>query len=129
MDPKSNHSTNLQQSEWESGTQKKDIKKSKGKKFDQEKPRLDLLASKALLEMSKLMTKGADKYGSQNWRQGLEWSRVFAAVQRHLLAWNDGETDDPETGINHLAHAGCGIMFLLEYSKTHGELDDRYKGD
>lgn len=73
------------------------------------------------------MTFGAEKYGAQNWRNGLEWSRVFAAVQRHLLAWNDGETHDPETGINHLAHAGCGIMFLLEYSKTHAELDDRYK--
>jgi len=77
--------------------------------------------------MAAVMTYGADKYGTQNWRAGLEWSRVYAAVQRHLLAWNDGETYDPETKLNHLAHAGCGIMFLLEYAKTHEELDDRYK--
>ena len=98
-----------------------------GIKNDDSKVRLDLLSTKAMVEMAKVMTFGANKYGTQNWRKGLAWSRVYAAIQRHLTAWNDGETEDPETGINHLAHAGCGIMFLLEYSKTHGDLDDRYK--
>jgi hypothetical protein len=99
---------------------------SGGKKFDQEKVQLNLLSSKALIEIARVMTFGANKYGSENWREGIKWSRIFAAVQRHLLAWNDGETNDPETGISHLAHASCGLMFLLEYSKTHQELDDRY---
>lgn len=97
-----------------------------GKKFDQGKPDLSLLSSKALLEIAKVMDEGAKKYGAQNWRNGIKWSRVYAAIQRHLLAWLDGETYDKETGINHLAHAGCGIMFLLEYAQTHGDLDDRY---
>lgn len=97
-----------------------------GKKFDGDKARTDLLSSKALLQIARVMGYGAQKYGAQNWRKGIAWSRVYAAVQRHLLAWQDGETYDPETGISHLAHAGCGIMFLLEYAETHGELDDRY---
>jgi hypothetical protein len=99
---------------------------SDGKKFDDGKPDLSLLSSKALLEIAKVMTFGKDKYGAQNWRKGIAWSRVYAAVQRHLLAWNDGETNDPETGLNHLAHASAGLLFLLEYSQTHKELDDRY---
>lgn len=99
-----------------------------GKKFDQKKVRTDLLAPKALVEIAKVMGFGAEKYGAQNWREGLAWSRVYAAVQRHLLAWSDGETNDPETGLSHLAHASCGLMFLLEYAQTHPELDDRYKG-
>ena len=99
---------------------------SEGKKFDAEKPRLDLLSSIALVEVAKVMTYGASKYGSQNWRGGLAWSRVYAAVQRHLVAWNGGETLDPETGLSHLAHASCGLQFLLEYAKTHPQLDDRY---
>ncbi len=97
-----------------------------GKKFDGEKIRMDLLSPKALTEIARVMGEGAKKYGAQNWRKGIAWSRVYAAIQRHLNAWNDGETYDQETGISHLAHAGCGIMFLLEYASTHGELDDRY---
>ena len=99
---------------------------SKGVKHDQDKPDLSLLSSKALMEVAKVMTYGKKKYGAQNWRQGLEWSRVYSAVQRHLLAWNAAETQDPETGLNHLGHAMAGIMFLLEYSSTHPELDDRH---
>lgn len=99
---------------------------SKGIKHDEEKPDLSLLSSKALIEAAKVMTFGKKKYSKDNWRGGIEWSRVYAAVQRHLAAWNDGQTFDEETGINHLAHAHCGIMFLLEYSQTHKELDDRY---
>lgn len=99
---------------------------SGGKKYDDSKVQVNLLSSKSLIEIARVMTFGAQKYGSQNWREGIAWSRVYAAVQRHLLAWNDGETNDPETGISHLAHAGCGILFLLEYAQTHPELDDRY---
>lgn len=98
-----------------------------GKKFDSEKVRMDLLSPKALTEIARVMSYGAQKYGAQNWRKGIAWSRVYAAVQRHLLAWQDGETEDPETKISHLAHASCGLMFLLEYAQTHGELDDRFK--
>lgn len=97
-----------------------------GKKFDGDKARTDLLSPTALLEIARVMGYGATKYGAQNWRKGIAWSRVYAAVQRHLLAWQDGETYDQETGINHLAHASCGLMFLLEYAQTHVELDDRY---
>ncbi len=100
---------------------------SGGKKFDQEKPRMDLLSTKAMVELAKVMTFGAKKYDANNWRKGIAWSRVYGAVQRHLTSWNDGETHDPETKLNHLAHAMAGIMFLLEYSETHPQLDDRYQ--
>jgi len=44
---------------------------------------------------------------------------------RHLTAWWAGEDLDPESGLHHLAHAACCLMFLLEYTQTHTELDDR----
>lgn len=69
--------------------------------------------------------KGKETYGRDNWRKGLAWSRCYAATLRHLFAWQSGETNDPETGLNHLAHAACEILFLLEFSRTHLELDDR----
>ncbi len=98
-----------------------------GIKFDEEKIRLDLIPVAPLLELGKVLTFGALKYSPNNWRGGFKWSRTYAATLRHLFAWFSGETYDKETGINHLAHAMCNIVFLLEFANTHPELDDRIK--
>lgn len=90
---------------------------------------MGLLSTTALTSIARVLQFGAKKYDSHNWRKGLAWSRVYDALQRHLTAWNDGEDPDPETGLSHLAHAGCCIMFLLEYEVTHRDLDDRYLGN
>lgn len=104
-------------------------KKNKSLKYDDEKPPLGLLDSYALEAIAKVSGFGAKKYGKDNWRGGLEWSRVISAALRHLLAFNSGEDLDKESGLSHLAHAGCCIMFLLWYSKYKQEKDDRYKYD
>ena len=94
-------------------------------KYDGEKVRLAIRISIPIIEIGKVLTYGARKYEKDNWRKGLAWSRCYAATLRHLFAWQSGETNDPETGLNHLAHAACEILFLLEFSRTHPELDDR----
>ena len=96
-------------------------------KNDGDKLRLDLLPVRPLLDVGKVLTFGAKKYSERNWEKGFAWSRPYAATLRHLFAWWSGETYDPETGLNHLAHALCEIMFLLEFSYTHEEMDDRPK--
>ena len=98
---------------------------SGGKKFDKQKTRLDLISPIALEEEGKVMTFGASKYGDNNWREGIAWSRVIGALLRHANAFNGGEDNDPETGISHLAHVRCCAAFILEYLSTHKELDDR----
>ncbi len=100
-----------------------------GKKSDDGKPRMDLLSTIAMTEIAKVLTFGAKKYDSHNWRKGIAYSRIYAAIQRHLSAWNDGYDKDPETNLSHLAHAGCGLMFLLEYEKRNQSFDDRFKYD
>lgn len=101
--------------------------KTSGKKWDAGKVRVDLLSPLALEEIAKVMTFGATKYGDNNWRKGIAWSRVIGALLRHTFAFMRGEDNDPETGLSHMAHAGCCVMFLLEYIVSHKELDDRYK--
>lgn len=96
-------------------------------KFDENKLPLHLLSTEALLQTAAVLKFGADKYAAHNWRGGFAWSRPLAAAMRHILAYNAGEDKDPESGLSHLAHAACCIMFLLEFEKTHPELDDRYK--
>ena len=85
-----------------------------GKKFDQEKDRWDLLPFESVTQIVKVLTFGAKKYEPNNWQKVPEAkSRYFAACMRHLNAWWGGEKIDPESGIHHLAHAGCCILFLL----------------
>jgi hypothetical protein len=96
-------------------------------KFDQNKLPLNLLSTEAMNQTAAVLAFGAEKYAEHNWRKGFAWSRPLAAAMRHLTAFNDGEDRDPESGLSHLAHAACCIMFLLEFEKTHPELDDRYK--
>lgn len=100
-----------------------------GIKYDQEKPDMALLSTIALVEMAKVMTFGKQKYSAHNWRGGFKWSRVLSAAMRHLTSYIGGEDKDTETGISHLAHCACCIMFLLEFEKTRPELDDRYKNE
>ena len=98
-----------------------------GKKNDQGKPRLGLLSTVFMWGIAKIMTSGAVKYGAHNWRKGMVWSRPYDALQRHLTAWWDGESNDKETGQSHLLHAAAELMFLVEYEIKGTGQDDRFK--
>lgn len=94
-------------------------------KYDSEKIRVELLPYNALLEIAKVMTIGATKYGDNNWRKGMLWSRLYGACLRHLIAWYEGQDKDEETGLLHLAHAGCCILFLITYQLLGLGTDNR----
>jgi hypothetical protein len=96
-------------------------------KFDDEKLRMDLLPMRPIEDIAAVLTYGAKKYKPNNWRKGMRWGKAFAAALRHLWAWWKGEDNDKESGLSHLAHAATEILFLLEYGRTHKELDDRVK--
>jgi hypothetical protein len=97
-------------------------------KHDQDKPRIDLIPPQAIIDIAKVLTYGAGKYDSHNWRDngGLDYSRLYAAAQRHLLSFWDGQSLDKETGMSHLAHAACCIVFLMSYEAEDNGKDDRY---
>jgi hypothetical protein len=99
-----------------------------GQKNDQGKVQMGLLPPGALYDIAEVFTFGANKYTSWNWSQGLLFSRVYDAMQRHLNSWWQKKDLDEETGKSHLAHAGCCIMMLIELEKMTGlypEIDDR----
>lgn len=101
---------------------------SGGLKYDQEKPRMDLLDGYAIEQLAKVLTFGADKYAAHNWRKGISKSRLLAALLRHTFAYLVGQDKDEETGLSHIAHAMCCCMFILGL-EHRPELDDRFKGD
>lgn len=85
-----------------------------GTKYDDDKDRWDLLPWEETRQIVQVLTYGAKKYAPDNWRKVPEWrNRYFSALLRHLWAWFIGERLDPETGFNHLAHAGCCLLFLM----------------
>jgi len=88
----------------------------KGRKFDGGKLEYGLLPPLALEETVKVLTFGAQKYERDNWQKVPDAKRrYFDALQRHVWAWKQGEQFDPESGIHHLAHAMCCLMFLYEH--------------
>lgn len=88
--------------------------KKPGKKFDQNKVPMELVPLDAVSEIAKVLGHGAKKYGANNW-QHLDnaQKRYLGATLRHLTAYQKGEKKDPESGLSHLAHAGCNILFML----------------
>lgn len=100
---------------------------SGGTKHDQGKPRMELIDSYAMEQLAEVLTFGAKKYAPHNWRGGIAYSRLIAACLRHIFAWVGGQDNDPETGLSHLAHAMCCIMFILGLSNVSSDNDDRYK--
>ena len=98
---------------------------SGGTKHDKDKNKVELLPVDALSAIAEILTSGAKKYDARNWEKGMEWSRPYGALLRHLWAWWDGENKDPETGKSHLWHAGCNMLFLIAFEKRATGKDDR----
>lgn len=86
-----------------------------GRKFDGGKLQYGLLPVLALEQVVKVLTYGAEKYEPDNWKRVPDsHRRYFDAAQRHIWAYKAGEMVDPESGVNHLAHAVCCLMFMLD---------------
>lgn len=106
-----------------------------GVKFDAGKPQWSLLPMDAVEEIVKVLDYGANKYAAHNWAKGMRWTRCIDAAFRHLSVWADskrGESNsiDHDTGLSHLAHAACNLLFLIAYEKRKMiEFDDRYEGE
>ena len=93
-----------------------------GAKLDAGKPQWDLLEYRVLEDVVKVLTFGAQKYGVNNWVDVPNARRrYFAATMRHLAAWKQDEIMDPESGLPHLAHAICSLMFLASRKLKDGK--------
>lgn len=99
----------------------------KAKKFDDGKPSYSLLPSDALAELVKVYDLGAVKYGRENWAKGMDWHRVFDAMQRHSWAWWSGERNDPIDGQMHLASVAWCALTLIAFELRGVGNDDRPK--
>jgi len=108
----------------------KDSILSNGRKYDGGKLEYGLLPPFALEETVKVLTFGAQKYERGNWQKVPDSKRrYFDAMERHIWAWKKGEQLDPESGIHHLAHAMCCLMFLYEHDIIYSVNNDEVKNE
>jgi len=90
------------------------IEPTVGMKHDGGKLDYTLVPWDGLEDVIRVLEFGAKKYSRDNWRKvDNADTRYLAAAFRHLVAHNSGDVNDPESGLPHLAHAGCCILFML----------------
>jgi hypothetical protein len=111
-----------------------------GVKYDGQKLRMDLIPPEAIEALARIYTYGcngkpaaaefpgkAKPYAERNWEKGMDWGRVFAALNRHLWAWWRGEEVDPESGFPHIEHALWNAAALATYRLRKTGTDTRFK--
>ena len=84
-----------------------------GIKFDEGKPMWNLVPLEAVQEVAKVLTMGANKYGKRNWVKLPDFEdRYMSATLRHITQHQSGELFDEESGLLHISHATCNLIFL-----------------
>lgn len=87
--------------------------------------RFDLIPTEPLWMLAELYGKGAEKYDDDNWRKGYDWKYSYAAAQRHLNQFWDGEDIDPEMQLPHVISAAWHCFTLAQFMIDHREYDPR----
>ena len=87
------------------------IEDSGGMKNDKDKPDWSLIPLETIEGIVEVLTYGIKKYKRDNWKK-VSINRNFGALLRHLTKWQSGEEFDPESGLHHLDHALCDLMFI-----------------
>lgn len=101
-----------------------------GAKLDAGKNRVGLVLfgfARALQEVSKVGTYGANKYTDNGWMHVPDGERRYTdAMLRHLLCEATGEEFDPDTGLHHAAHACWNALARLDLAlrKIPGSSDN-----
>lgn len=77
-----------------------------------DKPRPDLVSPHAAWREGIWMGKGAVKYSARNWEKGMPISECIASIERHLIKYKLGMTDE-----DHMAAIRTNAGFIIHYEE------------
>lgn len=91
--------------------------------------RIDLVPTDVLALLALHYGNGAVKYGDDNWKAGMSWSRTYDPMMRHSLkfwAGEENDTDDKTGFVSPHPIAVAWNAFTLAYYQLHNTgADDR----
>jgi hypothetical protein len=98
-------------------------------KDDSQKPKLSKLMPQFQEEMAFIRANGDAKYGEDDWKRGMPFSKLVDSAQRHInqikqgIRWDGGIGGD---GREHSAHVATCMEMLHHYQniRVYGEFDD-----
>lgn len=91
-------------------------------KYDEDKPRLDLVPPDAIIAIGTIMTYGLNKYFEGGWKS-VEPYRYRAALMRHMMEYlREPYGVDSESNYPHLWHVITNAAFLCELEGGLGKV-------
>ena len=86
------------------------------------KLRMSLIPQQELNRVMKRYLDGAEKYGYNNWKNGMPLSVYFDSAQRHLQAWWQNDQDE-----DHAAAVVWNILCAMWTENNKLDQDDRHE--
>lgn len=98
-------------------TDTKKVELTAAVRYNKGKTRFDLIPPEFIREVAEVFTFGSQKYEANNWKgfNAQQKEEIKASLLRHIYSYLEGEELDPESGLHHLAHAGCNLAFLAYF--------------
>lgn len=85
---------------------------------------MHLVPPSAKIALANAFADGATKYGPYNWREKkVSASVYYAAAQRHMDAWWDGEEVSDDALVHHIDHA-MACLGIIKDALSIGMLND-----
>lgn len=85
---------------------------SGAKRVEQDIPRYADIPPCALRRLALIFSEGADKYGIDNWKNGLPWPSTYNHLMEHLQKYNEGDRTE-----DHLAKACWGLVVQIYFDE------------
>jgi len=96
-------------------------------RFNEGKMAWELVDFESLKPLVEVLMFGATKYSKDNWKKGQAITELLGSLFRHIIAFQNGEDLDEESGKSHIGHAMCNLMFIQYVLTHHEKFDDRNK--
>lgn len=87
---------------------------------------MSTVPSAVMMEIGLAMLEGACKYGRHNYRAiGVRASVYYDACMRHIMAWWEGEDQDPDSHLSHVTKALACLTVIRDAMINDKWVDDR----
>ena len=96
-----------------------------GLRYNEGKPRYDLIPPEFMEALAHHFRVGALKYADRNWEKGMSWGICFSSLMNHAWKWMRGEEVDQETGSHHMIAVAWNAMAIYIYYKRGIGTDTR----